>query len=112
MSGSHVETPLAAKKISKEYRDNWDTIFGKKEPKKKLPPEPGQTPVMDEVPEDEVVNPNQKVKKAASKVLKDPTKSKKAKTERGEGLASAPKKKTSLSERKNPKWGDPTIGME
>ena len=33
--GSHVEKPLAAKKISQEYKDGWDRIFGKNKSKKK-----------------------------------------------------------------------------
>ena len=73
MSGSHVERPLSAKPISQEYKDNWDEIFGNKN--------------------------KQKIKKAAEKVLKDPTKSKKAKTARGEALTQS-------------SWGDPTVDME
>lgn len=94
--GSHVETPLAAKKITNDYKDGWNAIWGKKATSKTRVSN-DSTESKEETGSEEIP-----VKKAASKVLRNKKNSKKEKVKRGEAL----------SQRTHPAWGEPTVSME
>jgi len=80
---NHVEPSNASRKLSKAFKDGWDAIWGKKK-------KPANKKA------------SKRARDAADKVLHNPENSKKAKTERGEAL----------TQKRKPKWGDPTIRME
>lgn len=98
---SHIEKPLSARKTSQEYKDNWDAIFGGNK-NAHIGSSFDDFLKEEGIHEEVTTEATKRVKKAASKVLRDPKNSKKAKVARGEDL----------TQKSKPQWGDPTIRME